>query len=211
LVLGMGAGGSIAATQTTAPEIETDAVELDPQVVEAGTRFFGLRPAPDRLRVHVADARPWLERSGGNYDLVHVDLYQGGPYVPFYLTTVEFFRLVQAHMSADGLLMMNVFDAGASRALLLALVATLESVFPSVKVFPSGSSNYMIIVFSRKQSADSIRARLRNVSGGESVKFLARRAAASLVDLVPPSGTLIFTDDYCPVEEMTRRMLTQEQ
>jgi len=38
--------------------------------------------------------KPFTERlafSEGYYDLVHLDLYQGGPYVPFYLTTVEFF------------------------------------------------------------------------------------------------------------------------
>jgi spermidine synthase len=61
----------------------------------------GKRP----VRVHLADARPWLERDRASYNLVHVDLYQGGPYIPFYLVTEEFFRLVQTHIMPGGLLM----------------------------------------------------------------------------------------------------------
>jgi len=40
--------------------------------------------------VYVADARPWLASHALRYDLVQVDLYQGGPYTPFYLITEEF-------------------------------------------------------------------------------------------------------------------------
>src|SRR5262249_10843204 len=87
LVLGMGAGGSIRATRMTAPDSEIDAVEVDPTVVDVAARFFDVR-GDRRLRIHVADARPWLARDQGRYDLIYIDLYQGGPYVPFYLATV---------------------------------------------------------------------------------------------------------------------------
>ncbi len=82
LVLGMGAGTSIATTRATAPEIEVDAVEIDPKVIEAGVRFFGLQPDENLLRIHLADARPWLIRNRAKYDLAQIDLYQGGPYIP---------------------------------------------------------------------------------------------------------------------------------
>jgi spermidine synthase len=90
LVLGLGAGGSISATRMTAPDSEIDAVEIDRTVVDVAARFFDVQ-GDARLRIHAADARPWLARDQHRYDLVHVDLYQGGPYVPFYLATVEFF------------------------------------------------------------------------------------------------------------------------
>src|SRR5262249_23218260 len=118
LILGMGAGGSIHSTRVAAPNIEIDAVEIDPKVVEAARRWFGIDSADPRIHIHVADARPWLSRDRGTYDLVQVDLYQGGPYIPFYLVTEEFFRLVRARMPDDGLLMMNVFDAGRNHELL---------------------------------------------------------------------------------------------
>jgi predicted membrane-bound spermidine synthase len=63
LVLGMAGGGSIASTRITAPEIDIDAVEIDPKVVEAATRFFGMNPQDGLLHIYVADARPWLTRN----------------------------------------------------------------------------------------------------------------------------------------------------
>jgi spermidine synthase len=207
LVLGMGAGGSIATARAIAPHLEVDAVEIDPKVVEAAVRFFGLRPAEPQLRIHVADARPWLAQAPDRYELVHIDLYHGGPYIPFYLTTVEFYRLVRARMSEEGLLMMNVFDASKNRELLFATGATLRRVFPSVAVVSRADKNHIVFAFPQARSVTSVRARLEAVQGGGQVKELAQRAAASIIDLVPPAGTVVLTDDHAPVEEMTRRML----
>ncbi|MEP6820460.1 MAG: fused MFS/spermidine synthase [bacterium] len=211
LVLGMGAGGSIASTRTVAPDIEIDAVEIDPKVVEASQRFFGLRPEKGRTAIHIADARPWLARSEDVYDLVHVDLYQGGPYIPFYLVTIEFFQSVRAHMSEDALLMMNVFDLSTNRELLSPTVATLKLVFPTLAVLPVGSGNYMVLAFSQEKSLSSIRDQLRHTEGADPVRQLAQKAASDIIDFVPPDGVGIFTDDHAPVEEITRRMLTQYQ
>lgn len=207
LVLGMGAGGSITATRASAPAIQIDAVEIDPKVVEAGVRFFGLPRDDERLHIHVADARPWLMQDQGSYELVHIDLYQGGPYVPFYLCTVEFFLLVRAHMPEDGLLMLNVFDVSASGELLNSTAATLRRVFPALAVLSIGHGNYMVFAFPRERSLDWIRTRLRSAEGNYAITQMARQEAAEIDDLLPPAGTPIFTDDYAPVEEMTRRML----
>ena len=207
LVLGMGGGESIATTRLTAPDIEVDGVEIDGKVVEAGLRFFGLRPEPNKLRIHVADARPWLERNREKYDLVHVDLYHGGVYVPFYLVTVEFFRLVRAHMSQDGLLMMNVYDLSKDRELLLATGATLRIAFPSVAVLSRADGSHILLAFLEERSAASIREQLQRVRAVEPITQLARKAASAIVDLAPPPGTPVFIDDHAAVEEMTRRML----
>ncbi|HWO02630.1 MAG TPA: fused MFS/spermidine synthase [Blastocatellia bacterium] len=207
LVLGMGAGGSIASTRASAPDIEIDAVEIDQKVVEAGVRLFGLQPDQNLLRVHAADARPWLAQDRGHYEVIHIDLYQGGPYIPFYLVTVEFFQMVRAHMSDDGLLMMNVFDMSDNRELLFSSAATLRPIFPTVMVHSVGSGNHLLFAFARDRAADSLRSQLRNAEGSEVVRRLAREAASEFSDLVPPAGTPVFTDDHAPVEEITRRML----
>ncbi|HEU4595520.1 MAG TPA: fused MFS/spermidine synthase [Pyrinomonadaceae bacterium] len=207
LVLGMGAGGSLAATRAAAPDIEADAVEIDPKVIEAGERFFDLRKdGGSRLRVHLADARPWLARSEGLYELVHIDLYQGGPYVPFYLATVEFFETVRAHMREGGVLMLNVMDVGREREILNSTAATLRRVFPTVLYTEPSKGNYLLFVFPRARGVEDVRARLGRVSTGGVIEQLARKAAASIQILTPPAGTPHFTDDHAPVEEMTRRM-----
>jgi spermidine synthase len=195
LVLGMGAGASIQALGRAAPNVSIDAVEIDPEVVRAATRWFGIDPADPRLHIYAADARPWLQRHANAYDIVQVDLYQGGPYIPFYLVTEEFFRLVRGHMTADSLLMMNVFDAGRARELLAATAATLRRVFPTVMALPAHNGNYILMAFAQSHTLDSLRAR---VPGGE---------LAGAWEIHPPPGTPVFTDDRAPVEEMTRRML----
>jgi spermidine synthase len=206
LVLGMGAGGSLAATRYAAPLVEADAVEIDPKVIEAGERFFGLNSKDEKLHVHLADARPWLAQSKDIYDLVHIDLYQGGPYVPFYLATVEFFRTVREHMPDDGLLMLNVMDTGRNREVLNSTAATLREVFPSVLFMEPSRGNFLLFVFARERTATEIRERLERIRTGDIVEQLARKAAASITYLTPPTGTPFFTDDHAPIEEMTRRM-----
>ena len=202
LVLGMGGGSSIRSMRLTAPVVWIDAVEIDPKVVEASTRFFGIDAADPHLRVHVADARRWLSKNRERYDLVQLDVYQGGPYVPFYLVTEEFFRLVRSRMNDDGLLMMNVFDTGRETKLLFTLAATLRRAFPCVMVGQTDAGNYMLFAFTRSRSGEWIRSRLATVQVNARLRDLQVR------EISPPAGTSVFIDDVAPVEAMTRRMLT---
>ena len=125
--------------------------------------------------------RPWLARHQTTYDLVNVDLYQGGPYIPFYLVTEEFFEAARAHMSPDGLLMMNLFDIGPKQELLSSAVATLRQVFPSVAVLSVGYGNRMLLAFRRDTSAAAVRARLAGFAGDPAVERLTRSAAGQIV------------------------------
>jgi spermidine synthase len=207
MVLGMGGGGSIQATRLTAPNAAIDAVEIDDKVIDAARRFFHVSPDP-RLRIHTADARPWLKRNRDHYDLVHLDLYHGGPYVPFYLTTVEFFRLVRSRMSDDGLLMMNVFDPSSHEDVLAVMVATLKQVYPCVMVLPAGYvGNRILLAFTRQQSLASIRERLAATGANNAAAALARRSAPEITEPPIRPGAMLLTDDRAPIEEMTRRML----
>ncbi len=104
--------------------------------------------------------------------------------------------------------MMNVFDISHTRELLHATAATLRHVFPSLLVLSTPHGNHMVLAFTREgRTAASVRAQLERLKHREGIEQLARRAAASVADLVPPHETTVFTDDYAPVEEMTRRML----
>jgi spermidine synthase len=203
LVLGMGAGGSVRSMRVTAPSIEVDAVEIDPRVVEAATRWFDVDAADPLLRVHVMDGRRFLARDRGTYDLVQLDVFQGGPYVPFHLVTEECFRLARARMGDDALLMMNVFDRGRDTALLTRVAATLRRVFPSVMVGRTDAGNFMLFAFTRPPSAERLALRSPALGSNAGLRDLVLREAAV------PEGAAVFTDDLAPVEEMTRRMLSE--
>jgi spermidine synthase len=210
LILGMGAGGSIRSTQAVAPGVAIDAVEIDPKVVDAAIRWFGLDRTSPLLRIHTADARPWLARSHGVYDLVHLDLYQGGPYVPFYLVTREFFQLVRAHVSADGLVMMNIFDPSPSARLLASIAATLRGSFPAVMGVRVSNGNYIVLAFCQAVTVSGVREKLLNVEGASAFGELARGAASRIATVEPSAGALVLTDDRAPVEEITRQVLARE-
>jgi spermidine synthase len=182
-------------------------VEIDPKVAEVAAKFFGLPLGQGNLSVHIADARPWLASSSETFDLIQVDIYQGGPYIPFYLITREFFEEVSSHINPDGLLMMNVYDTSSSRELLAATAATLKLVFPAVFVISRSDGNHVVLAFPRETSIADIRQRLSRVDGEPALHAIAAHAADSIRELNPPAGTTVFTDDRAPVEEITRRML----
>lgn len=211
LVLGMGAGGSIQASRVVSPKLEVDAVEIDPKVVWVAKEFFGLPKDDPRLRVHIADARPWLAENETKYDLVHVDLFQGGPYVPFYLTTVEFFQLVRSRLTDSGMLMVNVLDTSPQQELMEAMGATMKQVFPSVEKLSTAKGNHILFAFARKRPLAETVASLKQGGGPEWVQELEREAAGEMVEFEPRAGAVIFTDDRAPIEEMTRRMLVESK
>ncbi|MGH9678135.1 MAG: spermidine synthase, partial [Candidatus Acidiferrum sp.] len=211
LVLGMGAGGSIQASRAVEPAIEIDAVEIDPEVVRVAHDFFGLPESGRNLRVHIADARPWLAEHAAKYDLVHIDLFQGGPYVPFYLTTVEFFQLVRSRMADGGALMVNVLDTSPEQELLEAMGATMKQVFPSVERLSTAKGNHILFAFAEKHSIAETVARLKQGGGPGWVQELEQEAAERMTEFEPGAGAVIFTDDRAPIEEMTRRMLLESK
>jgi spermidine synthase len=207
LVLGLGGGSSIAATRFTASQAEFDALEIDAVVVTAAERFFGLDADAVNLRVHVADARPWLAQNNILYDIIQVDAYQGGPYPPFYLLTDEFFRLLRERVNTTGLVMFNLWDASSDKGLLLTVSATLRRVFRSLSVIEMGGGTYMLLAFPTERTVETLRSQLLGVTEPADIIPLARRAAAALTNLVPPLGTPILTDDHAPVEELVRRSI----
>lgn len=211
LVLGMGAGGSIKASRAVAPDLEVDAVEIDPEVVRVAQEFFALPKNDARLHIHIADARPWLAQHAEKRDIIHIDLFQGGPYVPFYLTTVEFFELVHSRLADRGVLIVNVYDTSKSQELLNAMGATMLRVFPVVCVHSTEGGNHIVFAFREKRTREEIASSLKAGGGPDWVKALATKAANQMVEFAPPKNATIFTDDKAPIEEMTRSMLVESR
>ena len=209
LVLGMGGGESIASTRLVAPNASIDAVEIDGKVIGAADRFFQTRAEPGRLRIFNADARPWLSAHTDKYDVIQVDLYHGGPYVPFHLATVEFYQSVKAHLTSGGVVVLNVFDGGRERAILGATAATLKSAFPAVAFYQHGYGTFVIFAFAHERPMESLRMALSNGSLAPALAATAAHAAPELRELNVPAGAMVFTDDRAPIEEMTRQMLNE--
>ncbi|HEX5035853.1 MAG TPA: fused MFS/spermidine synthase [bacterium] len=130
LFLGLGGGTAARIVHESFPDVSLDGVEIDPKMVEAGRRFFGLEAAP--VAVSIADARVFLEATEKVYDYVMLDVYRDNRSIPAHLATREFFELVRNRLTPKGILLMNVSTAEKGRELLGLIRNTLASVFPKV-------------------------------------------------------------------------------
>ena len=101
------AGGTVGrAYGTYWPSVNVLGIELDPLSPQVGRRYFGLAYNP-RVRVATADGRVYLEQHHTRYDAVFLDAFRQ-PYIPFYLTTQEFWGLARDRLDSGGMVMANV-------------------------------------------------------------------------------------------------------
>ncbi len=85
------AAGTIARQYTHVyGDIPIDGIEIDPGIVAAGDKYFEMDTMPN-LTVYVEDGRYMLNKLNKQYTVVGIDAYRP-PYIPWHLTTVEFFR-----------------------------------------------------------------------------------------------------------------------
>jgi spermidine synthase len=147
------------------------------------------------MRVHAEDARPWLKRSAGGYAAIMVDAYRQ-PYIPFYLTTREFFELARERLAPGGTAIVNVGHPEASEELERVLARTMAAVFPRVLRYPIEPTNTLLVAGDGSLSAAGLRRRARSLP--RPLRILAREAAARLAPRL--RGGTIYTDDRAPVE-----------
>ena len=135
LILGHGGGSFAKWLGRYWPELELDIVEFDPVVVRMAEEFFSYR-APPQHHVYVRDARAFLNGTTQRYDLVWVDAF-ARHMVPFHLTTQEFFSELRTHLTANGVLVVNLASSGNSGDLLRAnaVVQTMRQSFPIIDTY----------------------------------------------------------------------------
>jgi spermidine synthase len=192
-ILGNAAGTVARSFGRFFPRTAVDAVEIDAELTELGRRFFDLRNP--RMEVFAEDARPWLERSQGGYDAIMVDAYRQ-PYIPFYLTTREFFELARERLAPGGVAIVNVGHPEGGEELERVLGRTMATAFPRVLRYPIEPTNTLLVAADGPLSA----ARLRRRSGllPPPLRSLALEAVAGLGPRLP--GGDVYTDDRAPVE-----------
>ncbi len=156
-ILGDAAGTSARQIGHYFPQTRIDAVELDGALTKVGRELFDLR-GPN-LHTYTADARPWLYATTRRYDVILVDAYRQ-PYIPFYLTTQEFFALVRDHLEPGGLVVVNVGHPQGSTSLEKVLSATMRVVFGYDAVWrdPSQRINTMLVGTTTTDPAGRLRA-----------------------------------------------------
>jgi len=93
------AGGTIARQFTAAyGPVPIDGVEIDPAIVDVARQYFDMREP--NLHVFEQDGRAFIRQTRASYDVIAIDAFQQ-PYIPFHLTTEEFFSELRDHLADD--------------------------------------------------------------------------------------------------------------
>jgi spermidine synthase len=180
-------------------QIDITGVEIDPDILAVGKRYFHL----DDAGAHevVADARYWLDTRAGHYDVIVLDAYRQ-PYIPFHLTTREFFQQVRAHLNPGGVIAVNVGRTATDYRLVDALASTMAAVFPSVMLLDDPNyTNTVVYASTEPTTVDDVTHNLGLVS-----QPLASDAARSALDVgrlrMSPYHGQVYTDDLAPIEQL---------
>jgi spermidine synthase len=178
--------------------------ELDPEVAAVGRRFFDLERF-DRITNRTGDARRLLRQTSDRYDVIFGDAYNGIRWIPFHLATREYFDLVRAHLTDQGVYMTNIISSvdGEGSSFFRATASTLRTIFPEIYVFATGSDprhpQNLILVCpaqARRLSPEDVE-RAGNELGMAS---LTQSIVAPAVYQSALSDSRVITDDYAPVE-----------
>jgi len=191
-------------TQVYGP-IPIDGIEIDPAIVDVGRRYFDMNEP--NLNVIVEDGRWALANSKNLYSVIGVDAYRL-PYIPWHLTTKEFFTEARDHLTPYGALVINVGRTFTDRRLIEAMVGTLQSVFPSVYVVDVPDT-FNSIVYATVQPTDAANLAANLALMTEATPALLRSAVTRAVENLQPTpvSSVVFTDDWAPVEQLTNSIV----
>ncbi len=211
-VLAIGLGGGVLPKRMwhDYPQIAIDVVELDPEVVEVSRRFFAL-PDDERLRVHVADGRAFLEASEERWDIIVVDAYFEAA-APYALCTAQFAAIAADHLTPGGVLAYNMVGVAEGRGsrTFHRFVRGIADVLPAVYVFPVGvgcggrRQNIVVMAAAQETSREALRETIRGRVGGQvkvdgferfaeslSERPILKRGIRPLVDAEAPADGLL--------------------
>ncbi len=196
------AAGTIARQYTHVyGDVPIDGIEIDPGIVAAGDKYFEMDTMPN-LSVYVEDGRYMLNKLDKQYTVVGIDAYRP-PYIPWHLTTVEFFEEVRRHLTDDGAVVINVGRTSTDRRLIDALTATLLQVFPSVHAMDVPQSFNTVLVATVQPTSDANLAANLAALPADAAPMLRDTLTLTAQTLVPTQASqLVFTDDRAPVESL---------
>ncbi len=198
-VIGLGAGTIPRELTATYGPIPIDGVELDGEIVNLARQYFHMNEP--NLHVIVQDGRYYLQATQKKYDEIAIDAYQQ-PYVPFQLTTREFFQTVRSHLTPTGVAVINAGRTNKDFRLVEALAQTMRAVFPSVYIIDTARFENSIIIGTNAPTT------LANFAANASSlhNSLLQTVAISSMQTgnirEERTSKVYFTDDQAPVEQL---------
>ncbi|MHC4778370.1 MAG: spermidine synthase [Planctomycetota bacterium] len=149
LIVGLGGGAMIRFLNHHFPELNVDAVEIDPAVVKVASEYFGTKPGP-KTRIFTEDAFKFLGRKDDKYDVIYMDAFlkpsadTDRTGVPLHLKTIEFFKSLHGNLKEKGLVIFNInLHPGLSKD-----IDAIKKAYPRVYTFTVPGRRNRIVVAS---------------------------------------------------------------
>jgi spermidine synthase len=200
LIIGLGAGSIPYYLGRFLPNATIDTVELDPGVIDAAKKYFGLRET-ERSHFIESDGRVFLNRHRDLYDIIIVDAFTGS-YIPFHLMTKEFYRLVHDRLSPHGVAAFNIIP---SVKLFDSNVRTLRLAFDNIDFFNSGDpdpSESNVVVIGRLDPLTDAETLQKAAVAQARYKFpydVSQLLTARRIGTPRALHGEVLTDDFAPV------------
>jgi len=197
MMMGLGGGQISNYLFERFPELEIDAVDIDPEVVRLARKYFGV-PDDPRYRTHVGDGRLFIENASEPWDHIMLDAFRG-VFVPYHLKTKEAYAACLAKLTPGGVVVANLHNL---TRMYPHDRQTLASVFPQRYSFVSESGNQTTFVASSSKDRVGV-YEIRNNAGRVAGKFdfdLLGLAARYYLRTDWDPEARVLTDDFDPQE-----------
>ena len=147
IIVGLGGGSMIHFLQKYDPQVNIEAVEIDPVVVELAERYFAVKQKKN-VRLVIADAFDYLKKTTKKYDTIYMDAFlkpsantdETG--VPLKLRTQAFYQQLQGLLKPGGSVVFNINPHPQLRA----DIETISESFPQTYVFSLPNSEGVVVV-----------------------------------------------------------------
>ncbi|TFG68675.1 MAG: spermine synthase [Anaerolineales bacterium] len=204
LIIGLAAGTtSTQATMIFGP-LPIDGIEIDPMIVETGRKYFDMNQR--NLIVHITDGMTFLDTTQSQYSLIVIDSYRL-PYIPWHLTTVEFFHQVYDHLDDTGVIAINVGHTVEDWRLVDGIANTMRKVYTTVHIINiEGSLNAVLVGTLRPTNETNLTENLSHIEDNRLLS-IAEKAIPNLRS--PGFSALVFTDDHAPIEQISHEVALQ--
>lgn len=206
-IVGLAAGTTARQATAVFGPVPIDGYEIDPEIIRVGQTYFDMNEP--NLNPIAQDGRVGLAYSHDSYTVIGIDAYRP-PYIPWHLTTREFFELVYERLDENGVLVINVGRAPDDRRLIDGLVGTIHSVFPTVYVMdiPNTFNSIVYATVKPTEIENLYQNYVTLVDDPATHPLLLEALNRAIVYQQPlPETGLVFTDDWAPIEWMTNNMV----
>ena len=176
-------------------EVQSKAVEIDPEVVRIAREYFH-----HEGEVIVADGRLAIETSTETYDICVIDTYSGDAF-PFHLASVEMWKAVDRVLGQKGVLGINYIGVPGDEAT-ASMLRTVREVFKNVRAFRNerGDAPQTITILASNRDLElDARRWLSHVDAYDGVDPVSSALARLEINLPKEEGHIL-TDNHNPID-----------